>query len=399
MTMELRGTVGADFDRLERFAAYLVPARQMAEIFAGTEFVPKPLRGRPDAVTAAIMYGAEIGVDAMQALQGIHVVEGRPQPSAELMRALIYRAGHTLTVHDSSGQRCRMSGLRAGRPESERATVEWTMDMARSAGLLHKDNWRKYPRAMLLARATGDLARMLFPDVVKGLGYVAEDAEVPPDLEPGEPVPEPQPRKAIQRRQRVKGRPVEDPPAPALEGRHAARDDAERPPIAPRPPAPTRVDPEDQPLPDMPQHPAGLHPPEPEPGPVEPDPGTVPDGTGDPAKRPGMGDFGEAPRRLLLAKTAELLGRNPDRTQERASRLALYSSILGRPLETSQGLSRIDGYRLLDTVQAILRGDLVQVVDPDTGVVTITEPPPPPDPGPPDAWAQQQRAEQDRRYP
>jgi hypothetical protein len=168
---------------LARWTAVLVPAAQLAERIAGTEFVPYAMRNKPDVVTAAIMYGDEIGVGPMQALASIHVVEGRPQPSAELMRALILRAGHTLTVHVLSGEVCRMSGLRAGSPESDRVPVEWTMAMARAAGLANKKNWREYPRAMLLARATGDLARLLFPDVVKGLGYFGDDVETVESLD------------------------------------------------------------------------------------------------------------------------------------------------------------------------------------------------------------------------
>lgn len=148
-------------------------AWKLSNKVANTEFVPKALRGKPEAVLACILAGHEAGLSPMTSLRSIHVIEGRPAMSAELMRAVIQRAGHTIEVEEMSTTRAVVVGKRSN---SERPLrVVWTEDDARRAGLLGKDNWKKYPRAMLVARATTELARMLFPDVLAGISHSIEE--------------------------------------------------------------------------------------------------------------------------------------------------------------------------------------------------------------------------------
>lgn len=327
---------------LARWVGVLGPARQLAEVLAGTDFVPKGMRGKPDAVTAAIMYGDELGLGPMQALAGLDVVEGKPRPSAELARALILRDGHTLTVHDATGTRVRVSGLRAGRPEAERVTVEWTMDMARAAGLVNKANWRAYPRAMLMARATGDLARILFPDVIKGLGYLGETEDDAATLDrwagPEEPAPvAPATPPAIQRRNRP--RPVGSAP------------------VTTAPPA--------EPPTGIPNGPTDALPPETDPG-AEVTPDT-----------PGRGD---AARRALFGAIGRFLGPRA----QRAERLALCSAILGREVESSTDLGRSEITAVIRWLDGAMAGHATWTYDAEaeTGRVERLPLEPPPEPTP-----------------
>lgn len=140
---------------------------------AGTEFVPKALRDKPEAVLACILAGHEAGLSPMTSLRSIHVIEGRPAMSAELMRAIVARAGHEVWVEESTSTRAIVAGKRNG--SSRELKVTWTEDDARRAGLLGKENWKKYPRAMLVARASTELARYLFPDVLAGISHSIEE--------------------------------------------------------------------------------------------------------------------------------------------------------------------------------------------------------------------------------
>jgi hypothetical protein len=358
-------------DAMARWVAVLAPARQLAEILAATDFVPKGMRGNPDAVCAAILYGDELGLGPMQALAGLDVVEGKPRPSAELARALILREGHTITVHEATGTRVRVSGLRAGRPESERVLVEWTTDMARAAGLLNKSNWRSYPRAMLMARATGDLARILFPDVVKGLGYVDERAAQAADLEawapsldtpaPGvAPAADPRPPVAPIGR-RTPPRPIEDVDLPgAATGADNAptggRTIGDGVTEGPRGPDGVGESGPATPAPDLPPETA-----------IPPDP----DGYDPDHERP----IRETQRRGLFHAIGRVLGPNA----QRDVRLSLVSAILGRDITTTKDLTRGDASRCLDWFDRLDRREVTYTVD-DDGLVAVFE-------TTPDPWA------------
>ena len=167
----------------------LAPAAwQLAHRVAGTEFVPTALRGKPEAVLACILAGHEAGITPMQALQKIHVIEGRPALSAELMRGLVLQHGHEIWFEEQSSTRVTIGGKRAGGTRETKIT--WTMDDAKRAGLADRANWKKYPRAMLAARATSELCRAVFPDVLAGLSHTVEeltDGDIVADVDLGPP--------------------------------------------------------------------------------------------------------------------------------------------------------------------------------------------------------------------
>jgi hypothetical protein len=161
-------------DSLNSWIELVAPAAELAKTIAGTEFVPAEMRNKPAAITACILYGAEIGIGPMQALAKVDIVKGRPAPRAELARALALAAGHEVWVDESTNTRVTVSGKR--RASDHVMTVTWTMDDAKRAGL-SGGNYQKYPRQMLLARASAELVRQLCPDALGGITMFAEEAD------------------------------------------------------------------------------------------------------------------------------------------------------------------------------------------------------------------------------
>jgi hypothetical protein len=146
---------------------------RLAARIATTSMVPEPIRGRQHEVLAVMLHGAELGLAPITALRSIHVIKGQPTASAQLMRALIQRAGHMLSWREVTDERVVLYARR--RDTGSEATVTWTAADAKRAGLWGKGNWSTYPRAMLAARATSEIARLLFADVLHGLAYTPEE--------------------------------------------------------------------------------------------------------------------------------------------------------------------------------------------------------------------------------
>jgi len=173
--VELRphGAAAPSVPATSREAEHMNLLWKLARMTTDTEMVPKALRGRPDAALAVMVYGHELGLRPMTSLREVFIIEGTPSCSAKLMRSLILRAGHSLVFREVASDRCVVHGTRAdGRAE---AVVTWTLEDAKVAGLLAKDVWKRYPRAMLAARATSELARLVFPDVT--VGYTPEELQ------------------------------------------------------------------------------------------------------------------------------------------------------------------------------------------------------------------------------
>lgn len=148
-------------------------AEQIATSLARTSFVPASLRGKPQDVTAAILAGQELGLQPMATLRSMDVIQGTPALRAHAMRGLVQSCGHSVQMVKSTPELCVMRGRRKG--EEEWQQVEWDLKRAELLGLLGKSEWKKQPQTMLVARATGEICRLIASDVLFAMPYAAEE--------------------------------------------------------------------------------------------------------------------------------------------------------------------------------------------------------------------------------
>lgn len=154
--------------------ATLDDAWRLAKLVVASGLAPKAVR-TPEAAIVMILTGRELGLTAMQSIRSIHVVEGKPLLSADLMLALCLRLPtcEMFSCIETTDAVASFTAKRRGQPETR---LSFSIEQARNAGLSGKDNWKKYPAAMLRARAIAALARLVFPDAFVG---VYEEDEIP----------------------------------------------------------------------------------------------------------------------------------------------------------------------------------------------------------------------------
>lgn len=359
-----RAPVAADVDS---WIQVMRPVIALAETIAGTEFVPKGLRNSVPATAAAMLYGREVGLPPMTALTQTHVIEGKPSMSAEAMRALVLAAGHEIVFDQADGGTCRMRARRAG--GTQWTEVAWTIDMARAAGLANKQVWKSYPRAMLVARCTVDLCRMVFPDVIHGFRGVEEfdsDADTAPAVEaPSAPT-------SKVARKRTPAKTAAALPSPEAEA------PKERPAPAPGPPLPgeegfegrtTPAPAVSAEVPVPPQSPEGVDVRSRE-GDDVPLSGTA-DDSDDGARE--VGPVSAAQIKMVQSLFSKM-GMGTDASREQ--RLALTSSIVGRDVESTTNLSKAEAHRLLDTLTRIESPEQLQALVQAAADGVVVEDPP-----------------------
>lgn len=152
---------------------------QLSRTLAVSSLIPEGLRQKPSDVAVVLMTGNELGLKPMQSLRSIHVIKGRGVMSADLIIGLCKKAAplcRYFMLVSSDDRSATYETHRDGEPKP--VAMTFTIEQAKTAGLLGNATWAKYPAAMLRARCGAALARAVYPDLVGGLYDTDEGREI-----------------------------------------------------------------------------------------------------------------------------------------------------------------------------------------------------------------------------
>ncbi len=150
--------------------------KEYAEILSASNLLPRAYQKQPANVFTAMAMGEALGLKPIEAINSINVIQGKPALSAELMGAMVRRAGHKLRITCTKNPPTATATLiRKDDPDAP-FTVTWDEKAATRAGLwMSSPSWQKYPDQMMRARAITEVCRMGAADALSGLVYTAEE--------------------------------------------------------------------------------------------------------------------------------------------------------------------------------------------------------------------------------
>jgi hypothetical protein len=177
---------------------------RLARVFAASGLFGRAGNQETQVAECAIrlMAGMEAGFSPFASATGVHIINGKPAFSSNLLAQAVRRhPDYDYRVLEKSAKVCRIRFLSRGEVLGEET---FTIEMAERAGLLKNPTWRSYPEAMLFSRALTAGMRTHCPDALGGhtaytpdeLGGGAEVVpvtvvEAPPAAAPAAPAAEP----------------------------------------------------------------------------------------------------------------------------------------------------------------------------------------------------------------
>lgn len=157
-------------------------ALKFSDYLAKSTIVPKDFANNPGNILVAIQWGMELGLQPMQAMQNIAVINGRPALWGDAVIALVRSSPlceYIYETDDGETATCRVK--RRGEEEQFRT---FSQTEAKAAGLAGKQGpWTQYPKRMRQLRARAFALRDVFPDVLRGMPMAEELQDIPTERE------------------------------------------------------------------------------------------------------------------------------------------------------------------------------------------------------------------------
>lgn len=133
------------------------------------------MKSEQQAIALMLVAQAE-GLHPATIAQDYDIIQGRAARKSHSVLARFQAAGGRIAWHTLTETKAEATFTH---PSADAVTLDWTIEMAKRAGLTGKDNWKNYPRAMLRARCIAEGVRAVYPAAIGGLLVSEEASDMP----------------------------------------------------------------------------------------------------------------------------------------------------------------------------------------------------------------------------
>lgn len=128
-----------------------------------------------------ILAGRELGLPPIASMTGINIIKGKVSLSATVMAAVLRRnPDYDYRVREHTEDICRIEFFYKG---ESIGVSKFDKGDAQKAGLFNGDNYKKYPRNMMFARAMSNGIRWYCPEILGGPVYTPGELDAGADSE------------------------------------------------------------------------------------------------------------------------------------------------------------------------------------------------------------------------
>lgn len=132
---------------------------------------------RPEEAFALMLIAQAEGKHPATIAQDYDLIQGRPALKSVAALSRFQHAGGSIQWHERTDV---FASATFSHKLGGDVTITWSIERARAAQLVGKDNWKKFPAQMLAARVVAEGVRACFPACLNGF-YLAEEVQ---DIEP-----------------------------------------------------------------------------------------------------------------------------------------------------------------------------------------------------------------------
>lgn len=138
--------------------------KELAKASASSGFFPGIKT--PEAALVLMALAQAEGLAPIQAMMRYDVIDGKPSKKASAMLIDFLAAGGRVEWHEHNDKAAEATFTH---PSGGTIRVRWDTEKAKAAGLTGKQNWQKYPEAMLHARCISSGVRFVYPAATGGM--------------------------------------------------------------------------------------------------------------------------------------------------------------------------------------------------------------------------------------